>query len=115
MQPPTAALILERNGVAVEVLRPVDFEIAPGVWPDMTKHGFERDEWPAILAKVMAADILVLGTPIWLGEKSSICTRVVERLYGSSGELNEAGQYAYYGRVGDDPSPATRTAPSTAR
>jgi multimeric flavodoxin WrbA len=92
--------ILERNGVAVEVLRPVDFEIAPGVWPDMTEHGFERDDWPKLLGKVMAADILVLGTPIWLGEKSSVCTRVVERLYGSSGELNEAGQYAYYGRVG---------------
>jgi multimeric flavodoxin WrbA len=48
----------------------------------------------------MAADILVIGTPIWLGDKSSVCTRVIERLYGFSGELNEAGQYAYYGRVG---------------
>lgn len=48
----------------------------------------------------MAADILVLATPIWLGEKSSVCTQAVERLYGFSGELNEHGQYAYYGRVG---------------
>src|SRR5581483_3737784 len=47
-----------------------------------------------------AADILVIGTPIWLGEKSSVCTRVIERLYGNSHLLNEAGQYAYYGRVG---------------
>lgn len=92
--------ILEKNGVAVEVIRAVDHDIAPGVYPDMTEHGRESDEWPAIQEKVMAADILVLGTPIWLGEKSSVCTRVIERLYGYSGELNEHGQYAYYGRVG---------------
>jgi multimeric flavodoxin WrbA len=49
---------------------------------------------------VKAADILVIGTPIWLGDKSSMCTRVIERLYSNSGELNEAGQYAYYGKVG---------------
>ena len=48
----------------------------------------------------MAADILVIGTSIWLGEKSSVATRVIERLYGNSHLLNEAGQYAYYGRVG---------------
>ena len=49
---------------------------------------------------VQAADILVLGTPIWLGEKSSVCTRMIERLYGNSAQLNEHGQYAYYGKVG---------------
>ena len=48
----------------------------------------------------MDADILIIGTPIWLGEKSSVCTRVIERLYGFSGELNDRGQWAYYGRVG---------------
>ena len=48
----------------------------------------------------MAADILVLGMPIWLGEKSSVATKVIERLYGNSHLLNDAGQYAYYGRVG---------------
>ncbi len=92
--------ILEANGVAVEVLRPVDYEIAPGVWPDMTEHGWERDDWPGIYEKVKAAQILVIGSPIWLGEKSSVATRVVERLYSTSGDLNAAGQYAYYGRVG---------------
>lgn len=95
-----SAAIMERNGVAVEILRPVDYEIAPGVWIDMTEHGAERDEWPEIYERVQAADILVLGSPIWLGEKSSVCTRVVERLYAGSSELNEAGQYAYYGKVG---------------
>ena len=53
-----------------------------------------------IFEKVIAADILVLGMPIWLGEKSSVCTKVIERLYGNSHLLNDAGQYAYYGRVG---------------
>ena len=92
--------ILEAQGVTCEVLRPVDHDIAFGVYPDMTEHGWDSDAWPAIQEKVMAADILVLGTPIWLGERSSVCTQVIERLYGYSGELNDDGQYAYYGRVG---------------
>jgi multimeric flavodoxin WrbA len=92
--------IMERKGVTVEVIRAVDHQIASGVYPDMTEHGWERDEWPEIFEKVMAADILVLMSPIWLGEKSSVCTRVIERLYGNSSQLNDAGQYAYYGRVG---------------
>jgi multimeric flavodoxin WrbA len=91
--------IMEENGVAVEQFRAVDHAIATGVYPDMTEHGWERDDWPAISERVMAADILVLLSPIWLGEKSSVCTRVIERLYGNSSVLNECGQYAYYGRV----------------
>ena len=92
--------IMRDQGVSVDVVRAVDHDIAPGVYPDMTEHGFERDEWPAIHERVMAADILVLMTPIWLGDKSSICTKVVERLYAHSGETNDAGQYLYYGKVG---------------
>jgi len=92
--------IMERLGVAVEVIRAVEHEIATGVYPDMTEHGWAQDAWPEIFAKVMGADILVLLSPIWLGEKSSVCTRVIERLYGNSHLLNDAGQYAYYGRVG---------------
>ena len=92
--------ILEKNGVAVDALRPVDHDIASGVWPDMREHGWDQDDWPAIYEKVKAADILVITTPIWLGEKSSVCTKVIERLYSTSGDLNEDGQYAYYGKVG---------------
>ncbi len=92
--------IMERSGVAVEVVRAVDHDIATGVHPDMTEHGWERDDWPELFEKVIAADILVLLSPIWLGEKSSVCTKVIERLYGNSHLLNDAGQYAYYGRVG---------------
>jgi len=92
--------IMERNGVSVEVVRAADHAIATGVYPDMTEHGAERDDWPSIFERVMAADILVLLSPIWLGEKSSVCTQVIERLYGNSDLLNEHGQWAYYGRVG---------------
>lgn len=92
--------ILEKNDVSTELLRPVDYDIPPGVYPDMTEHGFKKDEWPEIQKKVMDANILIIGSPIWLGEKSSVCTRVIERLYGYSGNLNDEGQYAYYGRVG---------------
>ncbi|MBT8144847.1 MAG: NAD(P)H-dependent oxidoreductase, partial [Gammaproteobacteria bacterium] len=93
--------ILEANDVSVEVIRPVDIDnLAHGVYPDMTEHGYDKDAWPDLHRKVMAADILVLTSPIWLGEKSSVCTQVIERLYGNSSELNDDGQYAYYGRVG---------------
>ena len=74
---------MEKNGVTTELLRPVDYEIAYGVQPDMKEHGWDKDEWPQILEKVMAADILVIGTSIWLGEKTSVCTKVVERLYAA--------------------------------
>lgn len=94
-----AIAIMRANDVAVETVRAVDWNIAPGVQPDMTEHGWSQDDWPEIQAKVMEADILVLGTPIWLGDKSSVCTRVIERLYSYSGTLNDKGQYAYYGRV----------------
>ncbi|MGI8709905.1 MAG: flavodoxin family protein [Acidimicrobiales bacterium] len=91
--------IFQANGVAVTEVRAVDLDLPPGVQPDMRDHGFDGDDWPALFDQVLAADILVLGTPLWLGEKSSICNRVVERLYGNSGQLNDKGQWAYYGRV----------------
>ncbi len=92
--------IMEKNDVRVEELRPVDYDIPPGVYPDMTEHGFAKDDWPDLMKKVMTADILILGTPIWLGEESSVCRKVIERLYGESGNLNNKGQYLYYGKVG---------------
>lgn len=92
--------IMELNKVSVEEIRAVDFDIASGVYPDMTEYGWQKDDWPGIYKKVLDANILVLTSPIWLGEKSSICTKVIERLYGNSAILNPNGQYAYYGRVG---------------
>jgi multimeric flavodoxin WrbA len=92
--------VMQAQGVEVDCIRAIDHDLAVGVWPDMTEHGWERDAWPQIYERVLAADILVLGMPIWLGEKSSVATHVIERLYGNSSLLNEQGQWAYYGRVG---------------
>jgi multimeric flavodoxin WrbA len=87
--------IMAKHGVGVEALRAIDHDIATGVWPDMTEHGWARDAWPAIYDKVLAANILVLAGPIWLGDNSSVTKQVIERLYACSHLLNDAGQYEY--------------------
>ena len=92
--------IMRRHGVEVDEIRAVDHDIATGVWPDMTEHGWATDEWPELFARVLDAHILVLCGPIWLGDNSSVMKRVIERLYACSSLLNDDGQYAYYGRVG---------------
>lgn len=91
--------IMEKAGVTVTRARAVDHDIAPGVYPDMTQHGFANDVWPDIGRKVLAANILVIGTPIWLGDVSSQCRKVIERLYAHSSETNEKGQYVFYGKA----------------
>lgn len=96
-----AETIMRKNGVEVTTLRAVDHDIPPGIYPDMREHGYETDEWPALWENIIKpADILVLGTPIWLGQMSSICKTVIERLYGESGFKNEKGQYVFYGKAG---------------
>ncbi|MGW5239281.1 flavodoxin family protein [Monashia sp. NPDC004114] len=95
-----SAAIMAKHGVEVEVLRAVDHDIATGVYVDMTEHGWDTDEWPEIYRRVMASDILVIAGPIWLGDNSSMTKRIIERLYAGSGDMNEKGQYTYYGRVG---------------
>lgn len=92
--------IMEKHGVKTELIRTIDHDIATGVYPDMREKGWETDEWPELYKKVQAADIIVLAGPIWLGDNSSQTKKIIERLYACSGELNEAGQYAYYGKVG---------------
>lgn len=88
--------IFVKEGVESEILRLADYKIALGVSGDMG----EGDEWPKVFEKVMAADIVIIGTPLWLGEKSSVATLAIERLYGSSSETNEKGQSLYYNKVG---------------
>jgi multimeric flavodoxin WrbA len=92
--------IMEKEGVKSECIRLVDHDVAYGVYPDMTEHGVDKDEWPDIWKKVDAADVLIIGTPIWLGEKSSVATKLIERLYAMSALQNDKGQYAFYGKVG---------------
>ena len=95
-----SAAIMEKHGVSVDQFRAVDHDIATGVYPDMTEHGWATDEWPQLWPRVVAADILVVAGPIWLGDNSSITKQVIERLYAHSGETNEQGHYVFYGRVG---------------
>lgn len=92
--------IMDKHGVATEVIRPVDMDIATGVYPDMRQHGWEQDEWPEIWKKVAAADIIVVCGPIWLGDNSSQTKKIIERLYAQSSDSNDKGQYIFYGKVG---------------
>ena len=75
-----SARIMTANGVHVDQVRAADRDIATGVWPDMTEHGWAADDWPGIYQQVLAADILVLAGPIWLGDNSSVTKQVIERL-----------------------------------
>ena len=95
-----SADIMKNEGVDVEHIRFIDHDVATGVQPDMTKHGWDTDAWNDIYKKVDAADILIIGTPIWLGEKSSQAQLLIERLYSMSGLTNDKGQYKFYGKVG---------------
>ncbi len=92
--------IMDKQGVKTEAIRPIDYDIATGVYPDMREHGWKTDEWPDLYKRVKDADIVVIAGPIWLGDNSSQTKKLIERLYANSGELNDAGQYAYYGKVG---------------
>ncbi|MCB0856994.1 MAG: flavodoxin family protein [Solirubrobacterales bacterium] len=93
--------IFRRLGVQVELVRTVDHQIPPGVWPDMTEHGYDRDDFPSIYKEMVEpADIIILAGPIWLGDQASPTRLIIERLYAYSGEVNEAGQWSYYGKVG---------------
>lgn len=98
-----AIAIMESQGVEVDTFRLADYDVPPGISPDMRQDvpggSQDRDDWPQLSARILEADILVIGTPIWLGDKSSMATRLVERLDSLSGETNDRGQYIYYGRT----------------
>lgn len=85
----------ERLGVRTEVVRVADHDIRPGVEMDMG----EGDAWPALREKIMAADILLVSTPIWLGHPSSVCQRVLERLDAELSESDDEGRLLTYGKV----------------
>ena len=93
--------LMSRAGAQVDTLYALDYCLPPGVYPDMREHGWAEDAWPeTVWPRVQQADILVIGTPLWLGEESSVCRIIIERLYAMSGELNEKGQSSFYGKVG---------------
>lgn len=78
-----------------EIIRAADFDIKPGVTPDEGRG----DAWPEILKKILAADIVVVGTPIWLGQPSSISKRVVERMDAFLGQKDKRGRMPSYNKV----------------
>lgn len=81
--------------VHTEILRCVDYAISPGVEADMG----DGDEWPRIRQKLLAADILVLSTPVWVGHPSSIAQRVLERLDAELSNTDGAGRPVMVGKV----------------
>jgi multimeric flavodoxin WrbA len=86
---------LGRHGVTGTVERAADFNIKPGVLSD---EG-EGDEWPGLRERILAADIFILGTPIWLGQPSSIAKRVVERMDAFLSETDEKSRMPPSGKV----------------
>ena len=86
---------LGEQGVTGEHLRVVDFDVKPGVDKDMGSG----DAWPEIREKLLAADIFVLATPTWMGQHSSVCMRVLERLDAELSEKDGQGRLLTYGKV----------------
>ncbi len=86
---------LEPHGVTGSIVRLVDHDVRPGVQVDMG----EGDAWPSIRDQVLAADILVLATPIWLGQPSSVTKRALERLDAELSEKDDQGRLLTYGKV----------------
>lgn len=58
------------------------------------------DDWPGILEKILAADIIVFATPIWWGNQSSLMQRTIERLDEIHNELLETGKSRLNNKVG---------------
>ena len=89
--------LFEKSGVKSKVIRIVDFKVAFG---NSSDEG-EGDDWPLILNEIKDSDILIIATPVWLGDKSSVCKMVIERIDGSTSEEDPLnGQYPLYNKVG---------------
>ncbi|MBR0868966.1 NAD(P)H-dependent oxidoreductase [Bradyrhizobium tropiciagri] len=86
---------LGRHGVSGETVRVVDLNIKPGVTPDEGAG----DDWPALRDKVLASDILIFGTPIWLGQPSSVAKRVLERMDAFLDETDENSRMPSFGKL----------------
>jgi multimeric flavodoxin WrbA len=87
--------IMQEQQIGVELVRAADRNIRHSVDPEL-----DSDDWPGLFRQIKSADIFVIGSPIWLGDKSSIAGKIIERLYAHSAETNKHGQYIYYNKVG---------------
>ena len=87
---------LKKKEVAFSgTIRIADFNVKPGVSSD---EG-DGDDWPALRGRILEADILIFGTPVWMGQMSSIAKRVVERMDAFLSETDEAGRMPSYGKI----------------
>ncbi|GAA0594652.1 flavodoxin family protein [Streptomyces crystallinus] len=86
---------LKEHGVTGKVIRVADHDVKPGVETDMG----DGDAWPGIRDTILASDILILSTPIWLGHPCSLAQRVLERLDAEIGETDDEGRMLTYGKV----------------
>ncbi len=86
---------LGEHGVTGTVVRLADHDVRPGVEVDMGSG----DAWPAIRRQILDADILVLATPIWMGQPSSVTKRALERLDAELAETDDQGRMLTYGKV----------------
>ncbi len=85
----------EHDVKIAETIRIAAHNVKPGV----TSDEGEGDDWPSIRAKILAHNILILGTPIWMGQISSVAKRVLERLDAFLSETDDAGRMPSYGKV----------------
>ncbi len=86
---------LEKLGVAGSSVRLVDLDVRPGVEKDMG----DGDAWPGVREQMLAADILVVVTPTWMGHMSSVASRVMERLDAELSEMDDEGRPLTFGKV----------------
>lgn len=86
---------LQKENVTGEIVRIVDHNVMPGV----TSDEGEGDAWPDLRRRILDADILVMGTPIWLGQPSSVAKRVVERMDAFLSEMDDKNRMPSYGKV----------------
>jgi multimeric flavodoxin WrbA len=86
---------LAKHDVSTDSARVVDFDIKPGISHD---EG-DGDDWPGLRKRMMDADILVIATPIWMGQPSSVSKRVLERMDAILGDIGDDGRYPTFGKV----------------
>ncbi|WP_426230949.1 flavodoxin family protein [Pararhizobium sp. DWP3-4] len=89
------AVEFTKYDVSTDTIWLADHNIKPGV----TSDEGEGDEWPEIRSKILAADILIMGTPIWMGQPGSVCKRALERMDAFLDETDDAGRMVSYGKV----------------
>jgi multimeric flavodoxin WrbA len=90
-----AGYLKQHDATLVETIRLADHDIHPGV----TSDEGDGDQWPAIREKILAADVLIFGSPIWMGQPSSIAKRAMERMDAFLSETDDAGRTPAYGKV----------------